>query len=635
MCGICGFVGNGSGAVLHDMMDRLAHRGPDADGHYIDRELRAFLGHRRLSVLDVEGGAQPMWNEDEQVGVVFNGEIYNHDELRQKLQQLGHVFQSDHSDTEVLVHGYEQWGADLPVKLNGMFAFAVLDRRHHRLFLARDRFGEKPLFYTQQNGVFAFASELTALGAHPDVDTRSDPRSVKKFLLHGFIPAPNSLWRNTHKLPPGSSLTFDLIGKRAVVADYWKFHIEPSAEFERASEAELADELGRLLRQAVHRRLVSDVPLGVFLSGGIDSSALLAYAAEVIPSQSLQTFSIGFFEASFDESTHARAMAKHIGSQHHERMLGLVDAKDLLSTVLRRLDEPLGDPSILPTYLLAGFARSQITVAISGDGSDELFAGYDPFRALSLARFYSQVVPRRLHEGVRRLADLLPISARNMSLDFKLRRTLRGLSYDSSLWNAVWLGPLEPRELAELTQEPVDLADLYGESFEVWNDCRTGSLVDRTLEFYTRMYLTNDILVKSDRASMLNSLEVRTPFLDNDLVDFARRLPAHYKCRRGATKYLLKRALEKVLPSFILKRKKKGFGIPLGAWLRNWPEHELVGASLGGAGRPASWNDAWRARRWEEHRSGHQDNRLFLWADLALRYHSGDGGVAEQITRAA
>src|SRR5581483_6219335 len=492
MCGICGFVGEGDIGQLQAMMDRLRHRGPDAGGRYADSRSRVYLGHRRLSILDIEGGAQPMWNEDGQVGVVFNGEIYNHAELRRELQAAGHTFASDHSDTEVLVHGYEEWGADLPRRLNGMFAFAILDRRAGTLFLARDRFGEKPLYYTATSDFFAFASELRSLGAHARVPTDFDRLAVKKFLAYGYVPAPGALWRGTKKLMPGACLTYSLRGGTLKVNNYWTFHIEPSPELACAPEQELAEELRRLLAQAVKRRLISDVPLGVFLSGGIDSSAMLAFAAECVPVSALKTFSIGFSEASFDESAYARAVAREIGSEHHERILHMVDARELLTSVLGQLDEPLGDPSILPSYLLSKFARQQITVALSGDGGDELFAGYDPFRALALARFYSSLVPRLLHGGVRRLVELLPISRGNMSLDFKLRRTLRGLSYSAPFWNSVWLGPLEPAELDDLLNEPTDMAELYREALEVWEQSRSPNLIDRTLEFYTRLYLSND-----------------------------------------------------------------------------------------------------------------------------------------------
>jgi asparagine synthase (glutamine-hydrolysing) len=614
MCGICGFVGEGTRSDLIAMADALKHRGPDGAGYHIEAATRVHLGHRRLAILDLPGGVQPMWNEDGQVGVVFNGEIYNHLDLRRQLQTRGHIFQSDHSDTEVLVHGYEEWGEDLPAKLNGMFAFAIYDRRQKRMFLARDRFGKKPLYYTQRRGLFAFSSELTSLAEHPEVDSSIDPRSLRKCLAYNFLPAPNALYRGVRKLPGGHLLTFDLGTERLRLKCFWRFRIEPVDKVPANAEMVWADELRHLLSQAVRRRLISDVPLGLFLSGGIDSTAILAFAAEHMPCGQIKTFSIGFQEPSYDESSYARLAAQSAGSTHHERILHIHHAWQLVPEVLDRLDEPIGDPSILPTFLLAQFARQHITVALSGDGGDELFAGYDTFHALRPAQWYDRLVPRGLHPLFRFLVGQLPLSSASMSLDFRLRTALRGLSYPRPLWNAAWLGSLEPNEIAELTQAPIDLEDLYAEALAVWEDSTADNLIDRTLEFYTRLYLQDDILTKVDRATMLNSLEARSPFLDNDVVEFARRLPAHFKYRKGQTKYLLKRMLRDMIPAKILQRKKKGFGIPLTQWLRDWT------MNLDGPGVPY-FNDKWVQQRWREHRAGKADHRYFLWYDLALRHH--------------
>jgi asparagine synthase (glutamine-hydrolysing) len=629
MCGISGFVGEGSRRDLAAMTEALAHRGPDGSGLYADEPAAVYLGHRRLAILDIAGGAQPMWNEDGRVGVVFNGEIYNHVELRRQLQDAGHVFQSDHSDTEVLVHGYEQWGAGLPEKLNGMFAFAVYDRHHGRLFLARDRFGKKPLFYAQRPGLFAFASELTALSRHRAVGASLDPRSVRKLLAYQFLPAPNALYKGCRKLPGGHSLTLDVRSGEMTIRQYWKFRVEPTETVPGDAEKVWCEELRHLLSAAVKRRLISDVPLGIFLSGGIDSTAILTFAAEHVPPERLETFSIGFHEPTYDESAFARLAARSVGSVHHEKILDLHQAWQLVPAVLDKLDEPLGDPSILPTYLLAQFARERITVALGGDGGDELFAGYDTFHALRPAEWYSRLVPRAVHPFFRWAAHKLPLSSASMSFDFRVRRALRGLSYPKPLWNPVWLGPLEPGDIAELSREPVDLEDLFSEALASWEDGTSPNVTDRTLEFYTRLYLQDDILVKLDRATMLNALEGRSPFLDNDLVEFARKLPAHFKYRNGQTKYLLKRMLRDLLPREILERKKKGFGIPLSQWLREWgtPTGPTV----------PTLNDAWARERWEEHHAGKADHRYYLWMDLALRRHVGAHlePAAEPLAKAA
>jgi asparagine synthase (glutamine-hydrolysing) len=616
MCGICGFSGKGTVEDLRAMSATLAHRGPDDAGELVDPGARVFLGHRRLSIIDIAGGHQPMASEDGAVQVIFNGEIYNHLELRRELAAAGHRFATDHSDTEVLVHGYEEWGEGLVARLNGMFAFAIYDRANGRLLLARDRFGEKPLFYATLGDTFLFASELSALRRHPGFDATLDRRGLQKFFAHGFLPAPNTVYRHASKLPAGALLTYDLRSRQAKVTRYYRFRVEPDGTMLRRDEREVAAELRHLLCEAVSRRLMSDVPLGVFLSGGIDSSAVLAFAAEAAGPGRIASFSIGFRERSYDESRWARMMAAAAGSVHHEEILGINDAQELMKDVLVRLDEPLGDASILPTFLLSRFARRHVKVALGGDGGDELFAGYDPFVALRPAELYRQAIPPVFHRFFRRLAQGLPVSARNMSLDFKLRRTLAGLSFPPELWNPVWLGPLEPEALSDLFSEPIDPEELYSEALALWRDSEADNLVDRTLEFYTNFYLPDDILTKVDRASMMVSLEVRSPFLDNDVTAFARRLPHQLKMRRGQRKFLLKLALRDVLPSAVVQRPKKGFGIPFAAWLRQLPA-ELPSTAVPGA------DGNWVAKRWREHRDGRADHRLFLWCWLALQYHMG------------
>jgi asparagine synthase (glutamine-hydrolysing) len=616
MCGIAGFAGAGTLADLRAMGAAIVHRGPDGEGIHVDPVTGVHLLHRRLAIVDLAGGEQPMWNENRDVAVIFNGEIYNHLELRATLMAKGHVFRSHHSDTEVLVHGYEEWGEDLPSRLNGMFAFAIFDAPGKRLFFARDRFGKKPLYYSCGRGLFAFASELTALTKHPGVERRVDRRSLQKLFAYGFIPAPRSLYEGIRRLPAGHQMVFALDGRGdAQVRKYWEFAIEPPDGIPANPEATWGEELRHLLSQAVRRRLMSDVPLGVFLSGGIDSSAILAYASAQLPAGQVQTFSIGFREPSFDESGYARAVAKRFGSQHHEEILGIERARELVPRVLGRLDEPFGDPSIVPTFQLCEFARREIKVALGGDGGDELFAGYDPFKALAAARWYQALVPARLRGGIRRLADCLPVSDANMSFDFRVKRGLRGASYPPQLWNPVWLGPLEAREISDLFNEPVAVEDLYEEAIQAWESTAAVHVVDKTLEFYTRFYLQDDILAKADRASMMVSLEVRSPFLDQDVADFARRIPHEYKYRRGQTKYLLKSALRGVLPDEVLDRPKKGFGMPLTRWLRTWDDGGFAraGAMVG--------NPAWVTATLAEHKAGKRDQRLALWCLLALEHH--------------
>jgi asparagine synthase (glutamine-hydrolysing) len=615
MCGIAGFAGKGGRADLSAMTEALVHRGPDGNGSFVDEEQAVFLGHRRLAIIDIVGGHQPMWNEDGQVGIIFNGEIYNHAELRPELEAKGHIFRSDHSDTEVLVHGYEEWGEGLPERLNGMFAFAIYDRARRRLFLARDRFGEKPLYYAQQSGLIAFASELSALCRHSCVATDVDQRALQKLFAYGYIPAPLSLIENVKKLPAGHYLSVDTRTGQGGAVAYWRFRLSPDERLTEKDEPRLIEELTHLLSEAVRRRTMSDVPLGLFLSGGIDSAAVLSQLARHIPRGSIKSFTIGFTEPSFDEAPYARELACAFGTDHSEQRLELDGARDLIPEVLSRLDEPLGDASILPTYLLSSFTRRHVTVALSGDGGDELFAGYDPFKALAPARFYARLVPQGLHKGFQRLADCLPISARNMSFEFKLRRALAGVSHSARLWNPVWMAPASSADIEALLETRVRPEELYEEAIALWDSNPKLNDVDRTLEFFTNFYLQDDILTKVDRASMMVSLETRAVFLDNDLVEFCRRLPHHFKYRHRKGKYILRKAMSRFLPSQTLNRRKKGFGIPLVRWLQTLKVE--AGPEIG------SVNDA-IARRWlHEQRSGRRDRRIALWTWLSLQYWAG------------
>ena len=611
MCGITGFCGAGTDVDLRRMTEAIAHRGPDGSGFYESAQEGVWLGHRRLAIIDLAGGAQPMWNEDGMVGVIFNGEIYNHRELRSELQKQGHRFASDHSDTEVLVHGYEEWGDGLPLRLNGMFAFCIYDRRERRLFLARDRFGEKPLYYTQQAGTFAFGSEVGALRRHSGLRFNLSAVAVQKFMACGFLPAPWTIYRDVQKLPAGGMLMLSLAAQVPIVRRYWEFRIEPDLSFTGRSEAEVTEAFSGLLDQAVRRRLISDVPLGVFLSGGLDSSAITAAAAGALPPGQLETFTVGFNEPSYDEREHAAVVAARCATQHHVQVLSMADALGLVDSVLGRMDEPIADPSILPTYLLSRFTRERVTAALSGDGGDELLAGYDTFRALGMAQTCVRYLPRGMVRLLRHAADFLPRSSRNMSFDFKVRRALGGLIHPPAMWNPAWIGPVAPEIITRLFEHPLAAEELYAEPVALWNRRPDLSVEDRTLEFYTRFYLTENILFKVDRAAMLNSLESRAVFLDNDLVDFCRRLPFACKYRRGETKVIMRRALSNRLPSQITRRPKKGFGIPVAAWLRAVPEQHYLSDAPGL--KLSSVQEML-----VEHCGGKADHRGALWGLLSL-----------------
>jgi asparagine synthase (glutamine-hydrolysing) len=614
MCGIAGFVGAGESADLQRMTDAIRHRGPDAEGHWVEKDRRIFLGHRRLSIVDLAGGVQPMWTADGQLGVTFNGEIYNHGELRLQLQAAGCVFQTDHSDTEVLLHAYAQWGDSFVERLNGMWTFALYDRKRQRLFVSRDRFGKKPLYYFHEGDTFGFASELPALRQHPRCPREISRLSLKKYFAYCYIPAPRSIYERVWKLPGGHSLIYDVRSGDLKTWRYWSFKLAaPTGEHDKPGRIESwCEEIRDVLERATTRRLMSDVPLGVFLSGGIDSSAIAALAAKHVQRGHLNTFSIGFTDPTFDESEYAKLVAHRIQSQHHHDTLDLDEAAALAPELVSRLDEPLGDSSLLPTYLLSKFTRQHVTVALGGDGGDELFAGYDPFRALKKAEAYAKLIPRPIHAGIRFLAARLPVSHANISWDFKIKRTLMGLSYDPRIWNGVWMSALEPRELTELFAEPTDPEVIYSEAIETWDRCAQTDLVDRALQFWTDIYLQDGIMAKVDRASMQCSLEARSPFLDIEFVDLARRIPWQLKLHEGKTKWILKRALEALLPREIVHRPKKGFGMPIGRWLREGRfsfNHTIA--------RPHLQTD-FAGRKVLAHLADRSDERLFLWSYWVL-----------------
>lgn len=616
MCGIAGFIGSGDRDVLVKMTRALAHRGPDAEGFFVEEKNRIHFGHRRLSIIDLADGAQPMVTADRELVIVFNGEIYNHAELRSELIAKGYSFQTNHSDTEVLLHGYREWGEEMLKKLNGMWAFAIYDQRKQEIFLARDRFGKKPLYYFQWQGEqefhFAFASELKALLLHPRASQKESVLALKKYFAYGYIPAPHSPIEGIYKLPGGCFGKLNIQTGVWDIQRYWDYQLESScSDLPSDGGKAWCEELLDLLDRAVKRRLVTDVPLGVFLSGGIDSSAIAALAARHLPAGRLKTFSIGFTDPSFDELPYARKMAAHLGCAHHEEILDLENAVRLLPGLLNRLDEPIADSSLLPTWLLSGFARRHVTVALGGDGGDELFAGYDPFKALKAAELYSKIVSKKIHPALCLLASRLPVSHRNISFDFKIKRFLKGLSFAQALWMPVWMGPLNLQEINDYFGSHDTAEEIYSEAIDVWEAVGVhADPVDRALQFFTRLYLQDNILAKVDRASMLHSLEARSPFLDIEVVDFARRLPHSVKFRNGTTKWILKKALESLLPSDVIYRKKKGFGMPIGSWLRD--------GKITPATPKTPSAKRFFEKRLQAHQSGKSDERLFLWARAAL-----------------
>lgn len=601
MCGIAGFVGAGDAAVLRRMTSRLVHRGPDAEGFWSGDGVH--LGHRRLSILDIGGGVQPMWSADGTLGIVFNGEIYNFAELRGELEKAGHAFRTDHSDTEVLLEAYAEWGVEMVHRINGMWAFVIYDKRQRMLFASRDRFGKKPFYYhhAPAAGFFAFASELSSLLEHPDVPRGESAMAVRKYFAHGYVPAPLAITEGAHKLPGGHSLSLDVSTGDLRVWRYWEYQPAPEEGIPLETRVE---ELRALLRAAVRLRMVADVPLGVFLSGGIDSSLIAALAAADLPHGALQTFSIGFDEPSYDELPFAAEMARAIGSEHHTETLGLDAAHRLLPGIYSRLDEPNGDSSLLPTFLLSRFTRRRVTVALGGDGGDELFAGYAPFRALRFAEIYRRMCPRVLHPAIIALADHLPVSHRYLSADFALKRFVRGVTQPPPLWIPTWMAGMDWPDMRECFGGDTDPEEIFSEAIEAWDGIHSNDPVEKATGFFIRLYLQDSVLAKVDRASMMNSLEARAPFLDVDVVNFVRRIPASLRLHGGTTKYILKEAARGLVPDRIIDRRKKGFGVPVGAWFASGDLR--IDPQLMPCPSVAE-------RLQNEHRAQRKNHKLFLW----------------------
>jgi len=634
MCGILGFLTRRVADIpdlgeLRSMRDLLTHRGPDDQGEFV-RSLDeggpfVYMGHRRLSIIDLASGHQPLSNENKTVWVIFNGEIYNFLELRSRLNALGHQFRTN-SDTEVIVHAYEEYGERCFRHFNGMFAIGIWDETRKRLLLARDRLGKKPLFYSFVKGNFLFASELKALIAYPNFSRQIDPLSFMKYLFFEYIPSPHTIFKDANKLPPASYLILEKDGIRVI--EYWS-PFDSGKIAEQLSEGEIEAKMVELLRQSVRRRLISDVPLGVFLSGGIDSSAITALAQREVPGK-IKTFSIGFEDPSFDESKFASLASKYLGTEHHEQTMTAPDLLNLVPNLPDILDEPMADASILPTYLLSKFTRQHVTVALGGDGGDELFAGYPTYLAHQMARQYEFFLTHS-RPILSFLGNLLPVSDNNISFDFKVKKFLSGIGYPEGIRNFIWLGSFSFPELKRvLPPELCSQVDPVQIMEEVDGYQKGFSLEDKTtlLQYLDlKLYLQDDILVKVDRASMACSLEVRAPFLDYELVEFVMNLPSSLKLRRFTSKYLLKKVMKDFLPKELIERKKKGFGIPIAKWVKG-PLRELFGdlLSYDKIKKEGLFNPGYVSSLLQEHLAIKKDNRKQLWTLLVWelwvdRYH--------------
>ncbi len=621
MCGICGIIDYRNNSIIeektiNDMCGELRHRGPDDEGIYLKNGAPSVgLGHRRLSIIDLsQAGHQPMTNEDRSIWLVFNGEIYNYRYLKDELKKRGHIFKSD-SDTEVMVHLYEIYGEECIKHLRGMFAFAVWDEKKKTLLLGRDRVGKKPLLYCQSGNIFCFASEFSSILASGLIDKSINLKAVNHYMNFGYVPAPSTIYNGVFKLPPAHTLT--LKDGNIRLKRYWDLDYSGKIKI---SEQEASEEVLRLLKDAVKVRLYSDVPLGAFLSGGIDSSAVVGLMSQVSDSK-VKTFSVGFEESDYSELKYARAIAERFGTEHHEFIVK-PNAIEILPMLVERYGEPYADSSCIPTYYVSRETKRFVTVALNGDGGDEAFGGYERYQAMMVSENLKKL-PGYLKSIVSGLADILPDSVNQKNTLRRLKRFFGSAELPMAERYLRWVGIL-----GEIRPD-----DLYSEEFlkavrpdgplSVIEQYLTGSnrldLLDSLLLTDTSTYLPDDLLVKVDIASMANSLEARSPFLDHELIEFAAKLPSEFKIRGFTKKYILRKAVKGLLPKENIHRRKMGFGVPVGQWFRGELKDFLRETVLSSASLKRGYFRPNAVKKFvEDHISGKKDYTFQLWALLML-----------------
>ena len=618
MCGIVGIANNGGVAVdrgvLEKMSGAIAHRGPDDDGFYIDGPVG--LGMRRLSIIDVAGGHQPIHNTDRTKWIVFNGEIYNYQELRRGLDERGHELYTN-SDTEAILHLYEEEGADCLRHLRGMFAFAIWDERDRTLFVARDRVGKKPLLYSHQtNGDLIFGSEFQALLQHPGISRDVDHQAIDSYLSYLCVPAPMTAFKQIRKLEPGHWLRWKdgaIETKR-----YWRPNFSKKIKI---TEEEAIEETTRILRESTRLRMISEVPLGAFLSGGVDSSTVVALMAQE-SSEPVKTFSIGFEEQDYSELKYARRVAEHVGAEYHEFVVR-PNALEILPTLVEHYGEPYADSSAIPTYYVSRETRKHVTVALNGDGGDESFAGYERYAAMLMAETYAKipaVLRRSLIEGP---IDMFPTSELKRSRVRDAKRFLRAANLPRTRRYERWMSSFDDEVKREIYTDDFKAAASgldAGAILDEWFMAANGSgVLDASMLTDQMTYLPNDLLVKVDIASMANSLEARSPFLDHNVIEFAASLPEAMKMRRFETKSLLKKVAARLVPREVIYRRKMGFGVPIGKWFRGEMKDFVRDVLLSQTALRRGVVKPEKIEKYvDEHLSGSRDHSFQLWTLLML-----------------
>lgn len=570
MCGIAGFKGFGGKKDIENMINTLRHRGPDDVGISINGEF--FLAQARLSILDLSPlGHQPMSDKNGFVNIVFNGEIYNFKEIKKELENKNYKFKSN-SDTEVIIYSYIEYGLNCFSMFEGMFAIAIHDKRNGNLILARDRMGKKPLYYFIKDETLVFGSELKAIKQHPLFIKKISELSLRLYLKHDYVPTPLTIYENVYKLHPASYLVFD--SKGGINTN--KFWDMDKVQDKRGNINEYINKFENIFLQSIEKRMISDVPLGIFLSGGIDSSLIALYASKLVKNpKDIKTFSIGFENKSFDETKYAKQVADIIGTDHNVKIVRQKEVIDIIQEIGNIFDEPVADASVIPTYILSKFSREKVTVALSGDGADELFFGYPTFQADIAYKIFKPILPL-FKTIINKTLNILPFSTDNFSLAFKARKFIEGLHQDNHIRHINWLGSFDDNMIHKILKPRIGDAKQH----EYKNYIENKYLHYKKLgehnglsSLYLRTYLMDQVLVKLDRASMKASLEARAPFLDSKIIDFAFSLPHSLKVNNFKTKYFLRHIASKNFPKNIFNRPKKGFGLPISEWLRNDLKH--------------------------------------------------------------
>lgn len=629
MCGICGIFNFGAGKIieketLQQMCNILKHRGPDSEGYYLspalgeNRQPSIGLGVRRLAIIDLETGEQPIYNENKSVVIVYNGEIYNFLELRTQLELKGHKFYTK-TDTETIVHLYEDYGTKCLQYLRGMYAFALWDDKKKQLFLARDRLGKKPLYYTVVNNSFIFASEIKSILKYKNFTPEVDLEAIHLFLTYQYIPSPKTIYKNVYRLPPATYLLINTTGK-IQIEKYW--HIDFTKKL-RITFKDACDEIKRILTEATKLRMISDVPLGVFLSGGHDSSTIVGLMSQ-LSNKPVKTFSIGFEEEDFSELRYARIVARHFNTDHHEFILK-PQFIEILPKIIWHYDQPFADPSALPTYCVANVTRKYVTVALNGDGGDENFAGYLRYKAMKWSEYFSlpfQLVGKNL---TMKFASLIsPIGSLTASSIFRyIHRLLSALPDNPArrnlLWHCFFDNETKNSIYSDYMRKLFIKNDAYNYLLETFERACANDIIDRILYTDITTYLPECLLVKMDVATMANSLEARSPLLDHKMFEFTAQLPSNWKLHGLTTKYILKQTFKDFLPKKILTRGKQGFGIPVGKWFRCELKDYIKSILLDRATLSRGYfNKEGIKQLINEHITAKRDHGYRLWALLVL-----------------